>query len=165
MSERAIKAVIVGAGPAGLTAAYELSKKGQPTVVLERDPKYVGGISRTVEYHGYRFDIGGHRFFSKSREVEDLWTEILGADMLQRPRSSKIYYGGNFYAYPLKPLEAFSQLGVVESARCVLSFLKARLKPVPSPHSFEDWVVNEFGERLFRIFFKTYTEKVWGHEL
>jgi len=162
MSERAIKAVIVGAGPAGLTAAYELSKKGQRVVVLESDPKYVGGISRTVQYHRYRFDIGGHRFFSKSREVEDLWTEILGADMLQRPRSSKIYYGGNFYAYPLKPLEAFSQLGVVESARCVLSFLKARLKPVPSPHSFEDWVVNEFGERLFRIFFKTYTEKVWG---
>ncbi len=162
MSERAIKAVIVGAGPAGLTAAYELSKKGQRVVVLESDPKYVGGISRTVEYHGYRFDIGGHRFFSKSREVEDLWTEILGADMLERPRSSKIYYGGNFYAYPLKPLEAFSQLGVVESARCVLSFLKARLKPVPTPNSFEDWVVNEFGERLFRIFFKTYTEKVWG---
>ncbi len=162
MSERAIKAVIVGAGPAGLTAAYELSKKGQRVVVLESDPKYVGGISRTVEYHGYRFDIGGHRFFSKSREVEDLWTEILGADMLERPRSSKIYYGGNFYAYPLKPLEAFSQLGMVESARCVLSFLKARLKPVPTPNSFEDWVVNEFGERLFRIFFKTYTDKVWG---
>ena len=162
MSERGNKAVIIGAGPAGLTAAYELSKKGQRVVVLEADPQYVGGISRTVEYHGYRFDIGGHRFFSKSREVEDLWTEILGADMLERPRSSKIFYRGKFYAYPLKPLEALSQLGVMESALCVLSFLKARLKPVRDPRSFEDWVVNEFGERLFRIFFKTYTEKVWG---
>jgi protoporphyrinogen oxidase len=162
MSDRAYKAVIVGAGPAGLTAAYELSKKGRGVVVLEADPRYVGGISRTVEYHGYRFDIGGHRFFSKSREVEDLWTEILGADMLERPRSSRIFYRGKFYAYPLKPLEALSQLGVMESALCVLSFLKARMRPVRDPKSFEDWVVNEFGERLFRIFFKTYTEKVWG---
>ena len=162
MSERAIKAVVIGAGPAGLTAAYELSKQGQRVVVLESDPQYVGGISRTVEYHGYRFDIGGHRFFSKSREVEDLWTEILGADMLRRPRSSKIFYRGNFYAYPLKPLQALSQLGVLESALCVFSFLKARLRPVRKPKSFEDWVVNEFGERLFRTFFKTYTEKVWG---
>ncbi len=162
MSDRAIKAVIIGAGPAGLTAAYELSKQGQHVVVLESDPQYVGGISRTVEYHGYRFDIGGHRFFSKSREVEDLWTEILGADMLRRPRSSKIFYRGNFYAYPLKPLEALSQLGVLESTLCVFSFLQARLRPVRKPKSFEDWVVNEFGERLFRTFFKTYTEKVWG---
>jgi protoporphyrinogen oxidase len=162
MSDRGNKAVIVGAGPAGLTAAYELSKKGQRVVVLEADPEYVGGISRTVNYHGYRFDIGGHRFFSKSREVEDLWTEILSTDMLERPRSSKIFYRGKFYAYPLKPLEALSQLGVMESALCVSSFLKARLKPVRNPRSFEDWVVNEFGERLFRIFFKTYTEKVWG---
>jgi protoporphyrinogen oxidase len=162
MSGRPNKAVIVGAGPAGLTAAYELSKKGQRVVVLEADPRYVGGISRTVEYHGYRFDIGGHRFFSKSREVEDLWTEILDSDMLERPRSSKIYYRGKFYSYPLEPLEALSKLGVTESARCILSFLKARLKPVRPPKSFEDWVVNEFGERLFRTFFKTYTEKVWG---
>ena len=162
MSEHANKAVIVGAGPAGLTAAYELSKQGQRVVVLEADPCYVGGLARTLEYHGYRFDIGGHRFFSKSREVEDLWTEILGVDLLERPRSSKIFYRRKFYAYPLKPLEALSQLGVRESALCVLSFLKARLWPIRYPKSFEDWVVNEFGERLFRIFFKTYTEKVWG---
>jgi len=162
VSGSAYKAVIIGAGPAGLTAAYELSKKGQRVVVLEADPRYVGGLSRTVEYHGYRFDIGGHRFFSKSREVEDLWTEILGPDLLERPRSSKIFYGGKFYSYPLKPFEALSRLGAVESALCVLSFLKARLEPVRNPKSFEDWVVNEFGERLFRIFFKTYTEKVWG---
>jgi protoporphyrinogen oxidase len=162
VTSSAYKAVIIGAGPAGLTAAYDLSKKGQRVVVLEADSRYVGGLSRTVEYHGYRFDIGGHRFFSKSQEVEDLWTEILGPDLLVRPRSSKIFYGGKFYAYPLKPLEALWQLGVMESALCVLSFLKARLKPVRDPKSFEDWVVNEFGERLFRIFFKTYTEKVWG---
>jgi protoporphyrinogen oxidase len=162
MVERQAKAVIVGAGPAGLTAAYELSKQGQPVVVLESDPQYVGGISRTVNYKGYRFDIGGHRFFSKSREVEDLWTEILGPDMLQRPRSSKIYYHGQFYAYPLKPFEALSKLGFLESTLCVLSFIAARLNPTRHPRTFEDWVVNQFGERLFRIFFKTYTEKVWG---
>jgi protoporphyrinogen oxidase len=162
MSERHYKAVIVGAGPAGLTAAYELSKHGAPVVVLESDPTYVGGLARTVQYHGYRFDIGGHRFFSKSREVEELWTEILGADLLQRPRSSKIYYRGQFYSYPLKPFEALTKLGVRESALCVLSFLYARLFPTANPKSFEDWVVNHFGRRLFRIFFKTYTEKIWG---
>ncbi len=162
MSDRLIKAVIVGAGPAGLTAAYELVKAGQSVLVLESDTEYVGGISRTVNYHGYRFDIGGHRFFSKSQEVEELWTEILGADMLQRPRSSKIYYGGKFYSYPLKPFEALAKLGVREAGLCLLSFLVARMHPTRNPKSFEDWVVNQFGRRLFRIFFKTYTEKVWG---
>ncbi|HTZ45992.1 MAG TPA: NAD(P)/FAD-dependent oxidoreductase [Verrucomicrobiae bacterium] len=162
MNNAPARAIIVGAGPAGLTAAYQLSKAGQPVLVLESDPEYVGGISRTVNYHGYRFDIGGHRFFSKSHEVEDLWTEILGSDMLQRPRSSKIYYGGQFYAYPLKPFEALSKLGLGQSTLCVLSFLAAKLHPTANPKSFEDWVVNQFGQRLFRIFFKTYTEKVWG---
>jgi protoporphyrinogen oxidase len=162
MSDRLRKAVVVGAGPAGLTAAYELVKAGQAVLVLESDTEYVGGISRTVNYQGYRFDIGGHRFFSKSREVEELWTEILGADMLQRPRSSKIYYGGKFYSYPLKPFEALAKLGVSESCLCLLSFLAARVHPTRNPKSFEDWVVNQFGRRLFRIFFKTYTEKVWG---
>jgi len=162
MSDRQTKAIIVGAGPAGLTAAYELTKQGQPVIVLESDPEYVGGISRTVNYHGYRFDIGGHRFFSKSQEVEELWTEILGADMLERPRSSKIYYRGQFYSYPLKPFEALSKLGFLESALCVWSFLAARIHPARNLKSFEEWVVNQFGRRLFNIFFKTYTEKVWG---
>src|SRR6201997_832417 len=159
---QSFKAVIIGAGPAGLTAAYELSKQRQQVVVLEADPDYVGGISRTVNYKDFRFDIGGHRFFSKSREVEDLWSEIAGDNMLHRPRSSRIYYRGQFYAYPLKPFEALSKLGIVESSLCMLSFLAARLHPVPDPKTFEDWVANQFGKRLFRIFFKTYTEKVWG---
>ena len=161
--ERAIfKAVIVGAGPAGLTAAYELSKRHAPVVVLESDPEHVGGISRTVNYKDFRFDIGGHRFFSKSREVEDFWTEIAGGDMLDRHRSSRIYYRGQFYTYPLKPFEALSKLGLIESVLCVLSFLAARVRPTRHPKTFEQWVSNQFGKRLFRIFFKTYTEKVWG---
>jgi len=114
------KAVIVGAGPAGLTAAYELSKQNIPVVVLESDPENVGGISRTVNYKGFRFDIGGHRFFSKSREVEDLWTEVGGNDMLDRPRSSRIYYRGQFFTYPLKALEALRKLGILESLFSVL---------------------------------------------
>jgi len=162
MERQIYKAVIVGAGPAGLTAAYELSKQNAPVVVLESDPQYVGGISRTVDYKGFRFDIGGHRFFSKSREVEDFWTEIAGKDMLDRPRSSRIYYRGQFYTYPLKPFEALWKLGLIESVLCMLSFMAARLHPTRNPKTFEEWVTNQFGKRLFRIFFKTYTEKVWG---
>ena len=153
---------IIGAGPAGLTAAYLLTRAGAAVTVLEADPIYVGGISRTVEYRGFRFDIGGHRFFSKSQEVEDLWTELLGDDLLNRPRSSRIYYGGKYYSYPLKAGEALSNLGLLESTRCVASYAWARLFPVKNPRSFEDWVSNKFGRRLFGIFFKTYTEKVWG---
>ncbi|MBX3229823.1 MAG: NAD(P)/FAD-dependent oxidoreductase [Labilithrix sp.] len=153
---------ILGAGPAGLTAAYALSKKGIPVTVLEADPEYVGGISRTAKYKGYHFDIGGHRFFSKSKEIEDLWTEILPDDMLDRPRSSRIFYNGQFFAYPLKGAEALVKLGPIEAAHCVLSYAKARAFPTPKPTNLEDWVTNEFGSRLYRIFFKTYTEKVWG---
>jgi protoporphyrinogen oxidase len=162
MSDRRNKAVIVGAGPAGLTAAYELCKRGQAVTVLESDPQYVGGIARTVEYKGFRFDVGGHRFFSKSREVEDLWTEILGPDLLERRRSSRIYYRGQFYSYPLRPVEALRKLGLSESLLCVLSFLRAQTRPTIPAKSYEDWVVNQFGRRLFEIFFKSYTEKIWG---
>ena len=154
--------VVIGAGPAGLTAGYLLSKAGLPVTVLESSPDYVGGISRTVRYKGFRFDVGGHRFFSKSREVEDFWTEILPDDMLDRPRSSRIYYGGKFFSYPLRGSEALLKLGFVEAARCLASYGRARLFPIAEPRSFQEWVTNEFGERLFRIFFKTYTEKVWG---
>ena len=153
---------IIGAGPAGLTAAYLLAKAKTPVVVLEGDPQYVGGISKTVSYKGYHFDIGGHRFFSKSREVEDFWSELLPDDLLVRPRSSRILYRGKFFSYPLKAVEALRKLGIFESLRCVLSYARACLAPVRDPKNFEDWVGNQFGKRLFNIFFKTYTEKVWG---
>ena len=156
------KVVIIGAGPAGLTAGYLLSKNDVDVLVLEADPVYVGGISRTATYKGFHFDIGGHRFFSKSKAVEDLWTEILPNDMLTRPRSSRIFYGGKFFSYPLKPIEALLKLGVFKSILCVLSWLKARLFPVRNPRNFEEWVSNQFGKRLFNTFFKSYTEKVWG---
>ncbi|MEI7567511.1 MAG: FAD-dependent oxidoreductase, partial [Opitutaceae bacterium] len=133
---RESKSVIVcGGGVVGLCCAYYLAREGRAVTVLERDPQYVGGISRTVEYHGFRFDIGGHRFFSKSQEVEDLWTELLGDDLLHRPRSSRIYYGGKFYAYPLKAGEALRNLGIVESIRCVASYAKARVFPVKNPRT------------------------------
>ena len=156
------RVAIIGAGPAGLTAAYLLAKGNQEVVVFEKDPQYVGGISRTESYNGYHFDIGGHRFFSKSKEVEDFWTEILGDEMLERPRSSRIYYNNHFFSYPLVALEALRKLGIIESTLCVLSYLKAKVFPVKNPTNFEEWVTNQFGKRLFNIFFKTYTEKVWG---
>jgi protoporphyrinogen oxidase len=154
--------VIMGAGPAGLTAAYELFKHGVPVTILEKDPNQVGGLARTVEHNGYRFDIGGHRFFSKNQEVEDLWTEILGDEMLTRGRLSRIYYRGRFFAYPIKAANALWNLGPLEAMLCVASYGRARLQPVKNPKSLEDWVRNQFGWRLYSIFFKTYTEKVWG---
>ena len=162
MSDQEPAVVIIGAGPAGLTAGYMLGKAGISVVVLEADPVLVGGISRTVSYKGCLFDIGGHRFFSKSAEVERLWDELLPDGMLERPRSSRIYYRGKFFAYPIAAFDALMKLGVWESLRCGMSYLKARLMPVAKPASFQDWVSNHFGARLFEIFFKTYTEKVWG---
>ena len=159
---RAPRVAVIGAGPAGLTAAYTLAQERIPVTVLEADPVYVGGISRTVEYKGFRFDIGGHRFFSKSKEIEDLWTELLPQDMLQRRRQSRILYRGHLYSYPLKAAEALWRLGLIEASLCGFSYLRARLRPVPNAENLQDWVSNHFGERLFRTFFKTYTEKVWG---
>ena len=153
---------VIGAGPAGLTTAYQLVKAGRSVHIIEQDPVYVGGISRTVDYKGFLFDIGGHRFFSKSKEVVDLWNEILPDDFIDRPRLSRIYYKGRFYAYPLKAFEALRNLGIAESVACVASYGWARLRPVATPKTFHQWVRNQFGERLFSIFFKTYTEKVWG---
>src|SRR5262245_38434236 len=153
---------VIGAGPAGFAAAYLLTKQGLSTTVIEADPAYVGGISRTASYKEFLFDIGGHRFFSKSKEVVDLWKEILGDDLVERPRLSRIYYNGKFYSYPLKAFEALNNLGYVESALCVLSYLHKQAFPTTNPKNFHDWVANQFGERLFSIFFKSYTEKVWG---
>jgi len=160
--EKVVDVAIIGAGPAGLTAGYLLTKAGLTVAVIEKDPVYVGGISRTVEHEGYRFDIGGHRFFSKSQQVVDLWNEILPDDFIQRPRMSRIYYEGKFYSYPLRAFEALWNLGIIRSTLCMLSFAKAQLFPNKAVKSFEDWTVNQFGWKLYSIFFKTYTEKVWG---
>jgi protoporphyrinogen oxidase len=153
--------VVAGAGPAGLTAAYEMTRLAIPGVVIEKDD-VVGGIARTVNVDGWRFDIGGHRFFTKVEEVERLWHEMMGEDFLVRPRLSRIYYKRKFYYYPLRAANALRNLGIVEAVLCVLSYFKARLFPRPNEESFEDYIVNKFGERLYRHFFKTYTEKVWG---
>jgi protoporphyrinogen oxidase len=153
---------VIGAGPAGLTAAYHLSKEGRSVLVIEKDPLYVGGISRTVRYKDFLFDIGGHRFFSKSKKVVDLWREILPDDFIERPRLSRIYYAGKYYSYPLKAFEALHNLGLFTSAICMLSYAYAKARPIHDARTFHDWVRNQFGERLFQIFFKTYTEKVWG---
>ena len=160
--QKTVDVAIIGAGPAGLTAAYLLTKKGYKVTVIEKDERYVGGISRTVEVDGYRFDIGGHRFFSKSKEVVDLWNEILPDDFIQRPRMSRIYYEGKFYSYPLRAFEALFNLGIIRSTLCMASYVKAKVFPNKNVRSFQDWTVNQFGHKLFSIFFKTYTEKVWG---
>ena len=160
--QNVVDVAIIGAGPAGLTAAYLLTKKGYRVSVIEKDAHYVGGISRTVEVDGYRFDIGGHRFFSKSKEVVDLWNEILPDDFIQRPRMSRIYYEGKFYSYPLRAFEALFNLGIIRSTLCMASYAKAKVFPNKNVRSFQDWTVNQFGHKLFSIFFKTYTEKVWG---
>ncbi len=154
--------LVIGAGPAGLTAAYCLTKEMPSVLVIEKDPVYVGGISRTVSYNGFLFDIGGHRFFSKAKEVVDLWHEILPDDFIERPRLSRIFYDGKYYSYPLSAFEALSNLGLLRSALCMLSFAYAKMFPIKEPKTFHQWVRNQFGEKLFSIFFKTYTEKVWG---
>lgn len=153
---------VIGAGPAGLTAAHELITAGVPTVVLESTGQ-IGGISRTVERDGWRFDIGGHRFFTKVASVERLWRHFLPpGDFLRRPRRSRIYYRGKLFDYPLRPLNALRNLGPVEALRCVGSYLGARIRPPLDQSHFEGWVAARFGWRLYRTFFKTYTEKVWG---
>ncbi|MFM7069051.1 MAG: FAD-dependent oxidoreductase, partial [Actinomycetes bacterium] len=154
--------VIVGAGPAGLTAAFELCRVGAKPTVFEADD-VVGGISRTVERDGWRFDIGGHRFFTKVPEVEALWHEILpDEDFLLRPRLSRIFYNGKYFDYPLKAMNALRNLGFIEAVKCVASYAWARVRPPADQTNYEGWLVARFGWRLYRTFFKTYTEKVWG---
>lgn len=157
-----VHVAIVGAGPAGLTAAWEAQSRNLSTIVLEQDPDYVGGISRTVCHNGYRFDVGGHRFFSKNATVTQWWKDRLPGDFIRVNRKSRIYYRKKYFDYPLKPLNALVNLGFWTSAGCVVSYAWARIRPVKPERSFEDWVSNRFGRRLFRMFFKTYTEKVWG---
>jgi protoporphyrinogen oxidase len=157
-----LEVVVIGAGPAGLTAAYEFGRRGKKVRVFEAD-EVVGGISRTVERDGWRFDIGGHRFFTKVAPVEAFWHEILpDEDFLMRPRMSRIFYGNKFYDYPLKATNALRNLGIIEAVRCVLSYLWVRIHKPKDTTTFEGWTAARFGWRLYRTFFKTYTEKVWG---
>lgn len=153
--------VVIGGGPAGLTAAYELCKLGHKPTVIEKETM-VGGLSRTESFNGYYFDLGGHRFFTKVKEVKVLWQEILAGEFLRRPRLSRIYYNRKFFNYPLKPLNALMGLGFLQSVWIVLSYIKWQIFPYKVEETFEQWVTNRFGKRLFKTFFETYTEKVWG---
>jgi protoporphyrinogen oxidase len=151
----------LGAGPAGLTAGYLLAKQGKPVIVLESTDQ-VGGIARTQVRDGYRFDLGGHRFFTKVKEVDELWHEIMKEEFLKRPRQSRIYWNDKFLEYPLQGMDVIKKLGPVELTRCMASYLWAAVKPKGREDSFEQWVSNRFGKRLYNHFFKTYTEKLWG---
>jgi protoporphyrinogen oxidase len=156
------RALVLGAGPAGLTAAWELQKIGIQSEVVESSTQ-AGGISKTVHASGYRFDLGGHRFFTKVEKVKSLWEEMLPVgEMLNRPRKSRILYQGKFFDYPLKPVNALFGLGVIETVRSIASYVWVRIRPPKNQTNFEGWVAARFGWRLYRIFFKTYTEKVWG---
>jgi protoporphyrinogen oxidase len=158
--------VILGGGPAGLTAAYLLAKMGLPVIVLEAEDQ-VGGIAKTAVRDGYRFDLGGHRFFTKAKEVEALWHEIMAEEFLVRPRMSRIYWRdtrgkGKFLDYPLRGPDVMKKLGPIDLTKALLSYLWAAVKPKGKEDTFEEWVSNRFGRWLFNQFFKSYTEKVWG---
>ncbi|MDY6858933.1 MAG: NAD(P)/FAD-dependent oxidoreductase [Pseudomonadota bacterium] len=163
MENSDIPVVVIGGGPAGLTAAYELQKRSsnhRPIVFEASD--MVGGIARTESHNGYRFDIGGHRFFTKVQEVEDMWHEVMGDDFITVPRQSRIYYKEKFFDYPLKLFNALINIGPYEAARIVVSYIKWQVRPYRDEQSFEEWVINRFGGRLYMHFFRSYTEKVWG---
>ncbi len=152
---------MLGAGPAGLTAGYLLAQRGERVTVLEADDQ-VGGLARTEIRDGYRFDLGGHRFFTKSPEVEALWLELLGSELLLRSRLSRIYWRGKLIDYPLRASDVVRKVGARELVRSAGSYAAARMRPRPEPQTFEDWVTQRFGRRLFELFFRSYTEKVWG---
>jgi protoporphyrinogen oxidase len=153
--------VIIGAGPAGLTAAYELARQGVSPLLVEKADK-VGGIARTETYKGYHFDIGGHRFYTKVPAIQRLWEQMLGDEFRLVPRLSQIYYRNRFFKYPLDAVDALGKLGPAEGLRILLSYAQARLRPSRTEDSYEEWMTNRFGRRLYDTFFRTYTEKVWG---
>ncbi len=156
-----IGTAILGGGPAGLTAGYVIGRRGRPGAVFEADGT-VGGIAKTIEFNGYRFDLGGHRFFTKLQPVQHLWEEVLGDELLTRPRLSRIYFDGKYFAYPITAKDVVGRLGLVESARCAFSYLWAARHRNDDAQTFEDWVTTRFGRRLYEAFFRSYTEKVWG---
>ncbi len=153
--------VVLGGGPAGLTAGYLLSKQGKPVIVLE-STDMIGGIARTEVRDGYRFDLGGHRFFTKVKEVDDLWHEIMQEEFLKRPRQSRIFWHQKFLEYPLQGMDVIKKLGPIDLTKALLSYLAAAARPKGREDTFEEWVSNRFGRWLFNQFFKSYTEKVWG---
>jgi protoporphyrinogen oxidase len=159
--EQSMPVIVIGGGPTGLAAAYELTRLGKETVVLEK-LHTVGGLARTEQFRGNYFDMGGHRFYTQMPEIQQIWREILGDDLLLRPRLSRIYYRKRFFHYPLKPLDTLRGLGLIESILIVASYLRWQLFPYREEISFEQWITNRFGKRLFNTFFKSYTEKVWG---
>ena len=154
------KVVIIGSGPAGMACAHTLTGNGQPCTVIDKE-NAPGGLCRTIDYRGYLFDMGGHRFLSKSEDINNLWHDIMGEDMLHVRRLSRIYYRNKYFNYPLSFFNTFWNLGPIEGFLCVASYFKAKIRPMDDS-TFENWVVNRFGRRLFKIFFKTYTEKVWA---
>ena len=160
-SDRKGPVAVLGGGPAGLTAGYLLAKKGVPVIVFEAEDQ-VGGLAKTEVRDGYRFDLGGHRFFTKSEEVNELWHEVMREEFLLRPRMSRIFWNGKFLTYPLEGMDVIKKLGPIELIRSGLSYLWAKVKPKGKEENVEQWVSNRFGKRLYQHFFKTYTEKVWG---
>jgi protoporphyrinogen oxidase len=156
-----IGTAILGAGPAGLTAAYVLARRKHPGAVFEADGS-VGGIAKTVEFNGYRFDLGGHRFFTKLQPIQRLWEEMLRDDFLTRPRLSRIYYKGKYFSYPITAKDVVGRLGLFESTLCALSYLWASRHRNTEAETFEEWVTSKFGRRLYDAFFRSYTEKLWG---
>jgi protoporphyrinogen oxidase len=161
MDEQGKKVGVIGAGPAGLTAAYVLSKKGYDVEVFEADAE-VGGMCKTIKLWDNKVDIGPHRFFSNDKRVNELWLEVIGSDYEMVNRLTRIYYKGKYFDYPLKPVNAFVNLGVAETGRCLLSYAQQRFTSNDNKEDFESWVVKRFGYRLYSIFFKTYSEKLWG---
>lgn len=159
--DESIGTAILGGGPAGLTAAYILGRRGRAGIVFEADGT-VGGIAKTIEFNGYRFDLGGHRFFTKVQPVQRLWEEVLGEEFLKRPRLSRIYYNGKYFDYPIKAKDVVKRLGLWEAILCTLSYLWWGRRRNDEAHTFEEWVTTRFGRRLYNAFFRSYTEKVWG---